>query len=238
MKKKLILVLSMLALMICVLALSVSAHGFYDYIASGRIPESNLFNNYIYQYFIPCENDDDLSEFYCFTMLSWEGYNNDVVYAYMPKELELFYYRFTKDETITYYEFIAFLEEYVDTYGDDCCLDPWLNRELTEEYFNKLFSDVSELTYEQGKVDGVTEYKASDEYNRVLNAQYTNGIKAGEIIGYDDGYAEGFNDGQVKKDGAEKSALDISKIFPSLILVSLITISVLVYLAFKKKKAR
>ncbi len=170
MKKKIILILSMLTLCVSLFAISVSAtsveymdsffsngwddmtsksHGSFEYVTITK--ENISFNIFTV---------DDMSSDWCVVSnieafkelcagMTWDEY-----VSFCQNDLAL---------TDTYFNIAIFNGIYT-------VFDYFMNYEVT-------------LTYEQGKTDGVTEYKSSEEYTTALTTKYDEGVAQGKIDG-------------------------------------------------------
>ena len=189
MKKKLILIFSLIILSVCIFALSSSASE-YDFVSNGEL---NFITN------------DSLSNIY----------PDSAIYLYDGKEYNFNFFHYSYDEDIYFiqpYSFKILVNQITnsdgnctfETFSNACyslCTDnggtygcmfynDWADESygsLNEEFFNKLYYyseiDETDLTDKfnegvaKGKIDGVAEFKESDEYKGQYTTGYTDGIK-------------------------------------------------------------
>lgn len=195
MKKKIILMLSMMALLVCVFAVSVSASTFsygFDSII-GEISNISMSGNYVY---------NNVSSNYAFID------DIECIFGYQKLDVDLKsgrinsilifnvegLHQFVVEHNITSIEEFEtlddiFVEEKLVPFDSDSSgnlipasqlVNCWyLDYEIVWEAYQSYVAEISVPTYEDGKADGVTEYKASTEYNAVLEGEYNRGMEEG-----------------------------------------------------------
>ena len=207
MKKKLILILSMVALLSCVFVVSVSASNYgFDF--------DNLQNSFggVYNVYLNKDHNDNcnISSPSNFGVGYIDGY-----YFYINIE---FWHQLFSDYGVSDFESFCMCLESLFANGVLCNrYETGCRSELGFLVFNycESFYDIyvnylnepETKTYEdgfaEGKELGVSEYVSSEEYTNALNNKYTEGkqagydegVTAGTDIGYNTGYAQGQTDG-------------------------------------------
>ncbi len=187
MKKKIILIFSLIILSVCIFAFSSSASEFDFVINPDSILDSfsggvGSFQYNSVQYNIP--SDDYYYEMYYFTFYTSIG---DTGYSIQPIGFKrLVDHICNTVDNCTYEQFLNACIVQNENFSSTFYYD-WINSSSNcdEEFFNKLYyyseideTDLTEKFNEglaQGKIDGVTEFKTTDEYK----SQYTNGYTAG-----------------------------------------------------------
>lgn len=176
--------LSMMALLVCVFAVSVSAGDFFgfddlsNYDASSSenivfVTSTKILNPADYTY-----SDFDSSAGR-FGIVYITGPYKTVGFININKWHELL----TKDNNVV--ENSSEFDELVSSWADGSILpldDSWFNTEVSSyrdelfELYQKYIAEISAPTYEDGKTDGVTEYKASEEYENTISEAEQNAI--------------------------------------------------------------
>lgn len=164
MKKKIILILSMCALLVCLFVISASATDaiyMVDFDSSSEGISNEISDT--------CFEDTNFSIKVSSNGNIWvihniEGFQSFVNNMDYDSFYELCQSRYNSCGHNLYSKFIE------SSYRFEQCFDYFVNygkNEITEE----------DLTaqYNQGKTDGVTEYKESEEYSNVLSTQYNQG---------------------------------------------------------------
>lgn len=187
MKKKIILILSMLSLLVCIFAVSVSASEL-AFVCPDEFDVTSANYNGSFSYNSSEEYEGFNGRLYYLSM-----YNSDLgaeVYFFEPNSFKsLVDFLLSKDGDATYQEWFSYCESiYNDSNStkDQVCY-AWgsysaENSFLNEAYFNKLYNykpiTAENLTdeYNKGKTDGVTEFKSSEEYTTALDTKYQAGI--------------------------------------------------------------
>lgn len=169
MKKKIILILSMCALLVCLFVISASASSFSIYTDTEFTILSSDFQlnsvNFCY---------DSVNDFWLGQVLAYSTTSEYIsgIIVINPFSFKSYLNSFnTLEDLHTYAN---------DNYESSTSLTGYL-ASLTEDQFN-YYRNYTEITqedltvqYNQGKTDGVTEYKESEEYSNVLSTQYNQG---------------------------------------------------------------
>lgn len=210
MKKKLILILSMVALLSCMLVLSVSASN-YGFDFDGLQNLSNLNSKeQIYIYFNKGHNENcNVSGPSNFGI---GIYNSTLFYV----NIEFWHQLFTDYGVIDFGSFCFCIDGLIadgvicDGLNGCSCSVGYSLINYADVYYDIYVNYLNEpevKTYEdgitEGKELGVSEYVSSEEYTNALNNKYTEGkqagydegVTAGTDIGYNAGYAQGQIDG-------------------------------------------
>ena len=169
MKKKIILILSMCALLVCLFVISASATTVtspnFDFNDIDITQGDDRLMLYSFD-----TGDFMYSDFYCGGSNFWIFWN-----------IEEFQARFNG---YSYQEFINYCNENAFDSEDNSTAYMDL-RDMSESDYNYFINYTSisqeDLTaqYNQGKIDGVTEYKDSEEYSSILEGKYTEGYGVG-----------------------------------------------------------
>ena len=197
MKKKFILIFSMVALVVCLFALSISASTyFYGLDSVDGFPVDDAYvNSWTANNMFEGEVRSEVDYFFGFgtLYLGNNGPSEGVYVFYVSNIDDLHEYLVSKDID-TFEDFsnlpnimyddglIPFFEEedgtiipvgdFINGYFEN-------DKENLWNAYQSYLEEISAPTYEQGKTDGVTEYKTSNEYYGELNKQYVQGKTEG-----------------------------------------------------------
>ena len=219
MKKKLILILSMVALLVCVFAISVNADDFNSPFASEIVTvnlptyymtydgsfdispamilnESYELITYFYLGGHTFHYNDGSNDFVQNSILQYPDSDGEIQEVYDMKLIKA--YLESKD-VVDFNSFNVWRKN-IESCGP---FDDFLISTVTEEIYEKMFifKESSVITeedliaqYNQGKTDGVNEFKESDDYTGALLTEYTSG------------HADGYN--AYKESNEYQSALE------------------------------
>lgn len=183
MKKKIILILSMLSLLVCIFAVSVSASEL-AFVCPDEFDVTSADFNGHFTYSSSNEYEGFNGRIYYFTVSTDEG----EVYFFEPNSFTSFvHFLLKKDCDATYQEWFTYCENVYNGSNDEPLCSAWGGYSaeysyLNEAYFNKLCNykpitaENLSTEYNKGKTDGVTEYKESEEYTTALETKYQAGI--------------------------------------------------------------
>jgi len=184
MKKKFILIFSMLALVACLFALSVSASNYIDFSEADLNSNASVsFNVYLNTDYI----DDDFTSTSeeTFGLISYSDSNNVSIFGFYNIE---FWHSYLTEQNVKSSSDFATAVYHLIEIGAVCDGDSGIGYEgqsfsedfyLAYQKYVALYNLLNAPTYEQGKTDGVTEYKTSNEYYAELNKQYAQGKTEG-----------------------------------------------------------
>ena len=196
MKKKFILIFSMVALVVCLFAISVSATNYLytpntelsDLPSSFYVSSSVVFTDSLYSNGID-KNFERLFGYQKFYFeLADSSYSDDSIIVFDIDNLHEFLLDFNID---TLEEFESFdsllLENYLipydfDEHGNLIAPDSFFafnwyaDYELVWNAYQSYVAEITAPTYEDGKIEGVTEFKASEEYENTINEAEQNAI--------------------------------------------------------------
>ncbi len=211
MKKKILLMLSMCALLVCLFVISASAtNAFY-------FPEDFDFTSGIAITNSKCTTNTHTCDSPDYNFMLFSDYNDNAYFVFGLEAFKDFADDGTYESMVANYE-----EKYNQTGCSKCCelysnipefvynyfltLESITQEDLTAEYNRGKAAGVSQYKasseysnalstqynegYTQGKTDGVNEYKESEEYSNVLSTQYNQGFEDGEEVGYSTGVKE------------------------------------------------
>lgn len=197
MKKKFILIFSMLALVACLFALSVSASN-YSY--GFDVPEDTYIYSISGTGFVGTNSANDsegtvegFDFLFGFSQCSIEFTNGETKYAFIIYNIEAFHEFVVSHNIDSKEEFLCLndilVQEKLIPYEEDgdeilpsnsMFYYAWQSsNQYLFDVYNTYVSELNTPTYEQGKTDGVTEYKTSNEYYAELNKQYAQGKTEG-----------------------------------------------------------
>ena len=188
MKRKLILIFLLIILSVCIFAFSSSASG---YINLDDLPNDIIYNScYVDVYSLTYYAEEDNFEsalgyelsFYCFRIMGSNDYDVEYIGLFQTEN----WLKYIKDHNITN------ADELCSSIYNGCELGYWkdywtFTHYIIESYSNEIWNCCEELlarqnapTYEdgisQGKIDGVAEFKASEEYKSQYTTGYTEGV--------------------------------------------------------------
>ena len=185
MKKKIILILSIVAVVTCLFAMSVSASNYVDFDSVDLInmdcsPMLQVYSSKKCDY---CGFVSSHDEEFGLVYISADG-----SYSCGFLNIEFWHSLLTEHGVDSVDEFGELSYELVD---DEriCECSSGLSYQIGSEclsYFivyEKYLAELNAPTYEEGKIDGVTEYKTSNEYTNTLNEKYVEG-KADGMLEY------------------------------------------------------
>lgn len=241
MKKKIVLILSIMAIAICIFALSVSASDYGDY-TNFILSDHDGFSSYVF-----LNNDQEFSSSIddVFGLGRLETSSGDVAYVF--KNIEFWHSLFQNNNVIESSDLLDVCQYLVDIGAIGCGTDK-MDYELISYYneyfvcYQKYLKEFYSPTYEDGLADGAAEYKKSYEYLSSLDVARTEGRSEGKMdfvkskeyanalsIEYDKGYTDGLNE-----DGYE--ATDI---IGSVLGVGFLgALAIVCLMLFSKKKRR
>lgn len=187
MKKKIILVLSMLSLLVCIFAVSVSASDLNLFSPN----DTELVGHVMINMGETVFTDENGIEHVLRVFQATSSEMSDTYFAVDPSEFQTWIFNVFEKEDVSYEEFFEFKESantdpdfglkedltFISYWGYESAV-----KGMNEDYFNRLMSykkiSQEDLTsqYNQGKTDGVTEYKESEEYTTALETKYQAGL--------------------------------------------------------------
>ena len=200
MKKKILLILSMSALLVCLFVISASATvvtyesisdsfgddnptgtertAYFGEINYGNIPNGN---------FVFCHGESSDSCFFV-TIFDIEAFQ----FRYSGKSFSDFV-----DEIMTLYDSNSYEYQYLYKFYSAVSSEVYDFFINWSSYTGGFTQEDLTAQYNQGKTDGVNEYKESEEYTNILSSKYEDGKESG----YNEGYSKGmFDFAQEEKD--------------------------------------
>ena len=190
MKKKIILMCALVVMCLCIFAISASASSF-DFVSNGDYEIK--FDNDVSVNTVTYEKNDVISTFH---VLSVTDVNYNICYYIQPIEFKEFCDTIFNKQNLTFLEFSNFFRENSEYVKEDCSIISYFSfsddgyNGYDESFFNKLYyyRDITEEDLEskystgysdgltQGKIDGVTEFKTTEEYKSQYTTGYTEGV--------------------------------------------------------------
>lgn len=181
MKKKIILMLTMCALLVCLFVISASAD---ELVLVGLSDNPSLAGRYAAHTIAYSDGPDSSYELQVHCYMA--GDMLESAYYINPYEFQKWCKDVSGKENLSYDEFKTYMSASSDE-GLYSVAGYWSNDlyGFNEEFFNTLYNYKSitqeDLTaqYNQGKTDGAEAFKSSDEYSQELQAEYTKGYGVG-----------------------------------------------------------
>lgn len=169
--------LTMCALLVCLFVISASAD---ELVLIGLSDNPSLVGNYASHTISYSDGPDSSYKFavHCYMSSDMDG----TAYYINPYEFQKWCKDVSGKENLSYDEFKTYISA-SDDEGSESVASYWSSdyNGFNEEYFNALYNYKSitqedfTAQYNQGKTDGVTEFKESEEYTNILSSKYEEG---------------------------------------------------------------
>lgn len=215
MKKKIILILSMCALLVCLFAVSAFATD-YNFVGTRdfeKLSEDFAFARVYYQ-------DENANENW-FSVIRIRSNNGDDSYYVQPAQFKEFIVNAGGNESMTYSEICSLFSSISNNFS-------------LEDNFNFCDSFIEDSSTYSALVDKIYNKPISQED---LTAEYNKGLEEGKLLGYEEGKLDGEAAAKAESEDDEESSFGIGAVISSILILCPIGLVIALIIA-KRRKTR